>query len=216
MRRETIGRIRNPKQMRVKIMRQIILGLLILAVFFGLDGNSQEEVRGLEGALFYISINQFIMPLNTEIIIYQIERTVFLREYSEKLYRIIPYFFSKVIVELPLLLLGAFLFSVCVYFGIGTTVNFYYFLRFLFAIALDSFAGNSYGYLISSLFDRAETAVAMVPFFILPLSILGGLFTSSGNVPAWFAWLQWISPVRYTFEALIYNEFSHRTDLGYL
>ena len=132
------------------------------------------------------------------------------------MYRIIPYFFSKILVELPLLLLGGVIFANIVYFGIGTNTSYSHFLRFLIAICLDSFAGNAYGYLLSTMFDQAETAVMAAPLIALPLSLLGGIFASLGTIPAWVGWLQWISPVRYTFEALIYNEFSDRTDLGAL
>lgn len=45
---------------------------------------------------------------------------------------------------------------------------------------------------------------------MLPLIILGGFMTNSGNVPSWVGWLQYISPVRYGFEAMLQNEFSFR------
>jgi hypothetical protein len=44
-------------------MRQVVVGLLIIAVFWKLDGTSKEEVYGMSGALFFMCTNQLMMNL---------------------------------------------------------------------------------------------------------------------------------------------------------
>lgn len=40
--------------------------------------------------------------------------------------------------------------------------------------------------------------------------LFGGFFSNSSGYPDWIGWLQYLSPVRYTFEALVWNEFGSR------
>lgn len=38
----------------------------------------------------------------------------------------------------------------------------------------------------------------------------GGYFVNSASYPDWVMWLQYVTPVRYSFEAMIRNEFETR------
>jgi len=52
-----------------------------------------------------------------------------------------------------------------------------------------SFLSATYGFLISSLFEKEEDAVGMTPLFILPQVLFGGFFSNAGNFPVWISWL---------------------------
>ncbi len=119
------------------------------------------------------------------------------------MYHVTTYYISKVITELPLNILAAIVFTLIVFFGIGLTITFISFLKFLFVMMLIGFASSAYGYFLSILFSRPENAVQLSPMLMMPLSIIGGFMTNVGSVPAWIAWLQYISPVRYGFEAFV-------------
>ena len=125
-----------------------------------------------------------------------------MREQSEGMYKILPYYLSKILVDLPILIVTVVVFVIIIYFGIGLVNNAWSFLKFLFTVILVGFLSQLYGLTLSVFFNQPEAAVGIAPIFMLPLMILGGFFTNSGTVPAWFAWLQYISPVRYGFEAL--------------
>eukprot|EP00347_Sterkiella_histriomuscorum_P003173 403365311 len=210
MRREFIGLYRNPQHLRVKVLRQIIVGLLVLAIFFGLDGTDRLDVQGLTGCLFFIAVNQTMMLVFSSLIVFQEERPMFLREYAQQMYGIPAYFFCKVIVEIPLNIIQTYIFSFIVYWGIGTIASFWLFLRFSFVILTLEYVAAGFGYFISSLFRNTETAVLFVPVFMMPLMLLGGFFSNVGNTMEWILWLQYVSPIRYGAEALIQNEFSNR------
>lgn len=189
IRRETLHQLRDPKEFRVRILRQVIIGLLIIAVFWKLNGNSREEIYGMAGALFFIATNQVMMNLQSAVLEFQLERPIFLREQAEKMYGVAPYYLAKVLVELPVIIVSGVLFSCIVYFGIGLYPNVWAWLRFTFVVLLLGFASSAYGHFISILFNTPETAVAASPIILLPLVILGGFFTNSGNVPSWVGWL---------------------------
>mmetsp|Transcript_38652 Transcript_38652/g.27994 ORF Transcript_38652/g.27994 Transcript_38652/m.27994 type:complete len:98 (+) Transcript_38652:1760-2053(+) len=56
-----------------------------------------------------------------------------------------------------------------------------------------------------------ETAVFITPVLTMPLMIFGGLFANVKSIPSWIAWVQWLSPLRYTFECLVEVEFPPET-----
>jgi ABC-type multidrug transport system permease subunit len=63
---------------------------------------------------------------------------------------------------------------------------------------------------MSSIFNKENMAVAMAPIVIMPLILFGGQFANSDNIQAWISWFQYLSPIRYSQEALVVNEFSRR------
>jgi ATP-binding cassette subfamily G (WHITE) protein 2 (SNQ2) len=105
------------------------------------------------------------------------------------MYGIMPYYLSKILVDLPILIVTQIIFALIVYFGIGLQANAWFFFKFLFAIILVGFMSQLYGLTLSVFFNQPEAAVGIAPIFMLPLMILGGFMTNSGTVPAWFAWL---------------------------
>jgi hypothetical protein len=46
---------------------------------------------------------------------------------------------------------------------------------------------------------------------MMPVMLFGGEFANSATLQAWISWLQYASPIRYAFEAIIINEFDPRT-----
>ena len=80
LKRETLNQARDPKEFRARIFRQIVIGLLMVPVFWKLDGTSRQEVYGMAGALFFIATNQVMMNLQSAVLEFQMERPIFLRE----------------------------------------------------------------------------------------------------------------------------------------
>mmetsp|Transcript_9789 Transcript_9789/g.7369 ORF Transcript_9789/g.7369 Transcript_9789/m.7369 type:complete len:127 (+) Transcript_9789:800-1180(+) len=68
----------------------------------------------------------------------------------------------------------------------------------------------SLGYFISSIFSNAETAATVYTVFAMPLIMFGGLLANSDSLPGWISWFQYVSPIRYAFEAMMRNEFEDR------
>jgi len=53
--------------------------------------------------------------------------------------------------------------------------------------------------------------MALFPVCIIPLMLVGGLFLVASNIPNYFIWLRYISPVYYAFSALSVNELENET-----
>ena len=53
----------------------------------------------------------------------------------------------------------------------------------------------------------------VMPLAILPVMIFGGLFVNLETIPDAFHWLQYISPIKYSYNAMLLDEFGALTNL---
>ena len=84
------------------------------------------------------------------------------------------------------------------------------FFYFYLILMLLTQCAASFGYFMSSIFNKEETAVSIAPVIMQPIILFGGQFANAGNIQSWISWFQYISPVRYGFEAVVVNEFEGR------
>lgn len=65
------------------------------------------------------------------------------------------------------------------------------------------------GYVISASFsDLAEATIAS-QLCNLPIMLFGGIFANNTTIPKFIAWIKWISPINYGFQAMVgvqYND----------
>ena len=93
------------------------------------------------------------------------------------------------------------------YFGVGLDADAVKFFRFVAFLMMLVICGQSFGLFIGSSFKRMEIASAITPVCMMPILLFGGFFSNLGTVGQWLGWLQYLSPIRYTNELLIRNEF---------
>lgn len=74
-------------------------------------------------------------------------------------------------------------------------------------------ATSAYGQVIGSLFDSAETACFFCPIIMMPFLLFAGFLTNLDTYPRWIGWVQYLSPIRYGFEAAMRMEFEHYNKL---
>lgn len=124
------------------------------------------------------------------------ERPVFLREVNNNMYKVSPYFFSRILCELPMAILVPTLFSSIVYFAIPfSTVyvwKFFMFGMFIFSLLLNPIVfilinlyicAGSFALIVSVLVPDRQLAVAMTPVLVVPFMLFAGFFVSSDNIP---------------------------------
>ena len=90
------------------------------------------------------------------------------------MYSVSAYYLAKIIVEFPLLTFLPMLFAVICYFKIGLTISAAQFFYFFLIIVLLSQCAASFGYFISSIFEKEEMAVSLAPVIMMPIMMFGG------------------------------------------
>mmetsp|Transcript_21772 Transcript_21772/g.33628 ORF Transcript_21772/g.33628 Transcript_21772/m.33628 type:complete len:165 (+) Transcript_21772:1108-1602(+) len=135
LKRNRIGIARDPLQSKVKIGQQVFFAVLIAIIFnkVGFHNDDQElivdtgnpqvfqnqvfyQAMQVYGAFFFLTVNTFMMNLFNTLLVFQNERPVFLREQANKMYGVTPYFFSKVTMDTPILVIAPLIANTIMYF----------------------------------------------------------------------------------------------------
>lgn len=127
------------------------------------------------------------------------------------MYTVPTYYIARIMVEVPIISFLPMLYTIIIYFGVGTTVTASQFFYFYLIGLLVCHCAASFGYFFSSIFNHEETAVQVAPIFVMPIILFSGFFSNVGTYPDWIMWIQYISPIRYGLECFVINEFSNRT-----
>jgi len=136
-------------------------------------------------------------------IVFPQERDVFLKEQSAKLYGVGSYFISRNLIELPYSLIFPVIQSPIYYWMVGLNPTVGQFFTFFLILYLISFIGGSLGLLFGSLCDDAKRVGTLLILSIFLFIIFSGMFKNLANIPAWIGWIQYVSPLKYTFAAVI-------------
>lgn len=199
--------VRDPVQSRSKIGAGIVLGLLCMILFWDLS-KSTKGLENREGFFFFSVAIWIVQGLTGVILAFPVQRAVFLKEQTSRMYDILPYFISKQIPELVFEIASVAVFSLTVYWSIGLNTNKDdKFIIFMIVLALCQAAGSSLGFFLGALISDVDAALAIGPALVFPMQIFSGFLVNIASLPAGSSWLQYCSFHKYGFAALIYNEF---------
>lgn len=126
--------------------------------------------------------------------------------YSTGTYTIIPYLFSKMAVEAPLLFTQSLCQTLCTYFLIGFQGNFGLFVTVFWLLGL---ASNSVAICAGCVVDDVKKAAELTPLIFVPQLLFSGFFVAINAIPVWLRWAQWLCSLKYTLNLLLLIEFNN-------
>lgn len=141
------------------------------------------------------------------ILIFPDERPVFLREVNNNMYTCAPYFWAKVVSELPFSTITPTVFGCITYYAIGLLPAFTNFLTFLLILILAYNASSGYSLIISASFSDKQLAVTLTPVLIIPFMLFAGFFVSASQIPWYMKEFEYLSIFKYAYQALMRNQF---------
>lgn len=75
------------------------------------------------GCLYFICVFQFILHFYTSLEVFQLERSVFLKEQSYQMYTVGAYYYSKLALDTIVMAFTSMLLTIICYFGVNLTVS---------------------------------------------------------------------------------------------
>lgn len=205
---------RNPLLTFVKVMQVLVMAFFFCSVYFRLDNDpnssDQTPVFNKNGSLFFMTVFNFIPSMMGLLVAFPMQRAVFLKEYSGRFYSTLPYYMSKVIVELPLTIFFPVLWTCIIYYIVNYNTPFLALVKMCIVAALTAYASMCLGLMIGAGFTSIDSALNIAPLIFFPLMLFSGFYVNSDSIPAWTSWIEYISPFRYALEALTYNEYGGR------
>lgn len=198
--------LRLPQTSYVKLLTTCLTALFAILLFFNTQPN-EAGVQNVQGSLFFITMNISFNAIQNVILIFPDERPVFLREVNNNMYNVSPYFWAKVISELPFSIMTPVIFGCIVYYAIGFNPAFETFLVFLTILVLIYNASSGYSLIISASFSDKQLAVTLTPVLIIPFMLFAGFFVSASNIKWYLKEFEYLSIFKYGYESLMHNQF---------
>ncbi|KAI9144775.1 P-loop containing nucleoside triphosphate hydrolase protein [Paraphysoderma sedebokerense] len=192
------------------LAQNIIMAFLIGGVFFQI-GDTQSSTVRRQPVLFFCVINQGMFAALSIINSFPSERLLVLRERAAGTYQASSYFLAKNLAEAIMQLICPIVFSVIVYFMVGLQASFDKFIIFMTFMVLCSFAATSLALAISALARTTSLSVTILPMALEIARLYGGFFLSPANLPKYFAWIDALSYVKYTYVGVSLNELTGLT-----
>ena len=187
--------------------------VLIILIFYKL-GKGSNAVIDRNGCLFYITNSVVNTNMQTNLLVFTKEKQVFYKEQDNKMYRVVTYYLSKTLAELPFQLFSAFLIFFMCYFFTGLNSNsFMNYVNFIITVFLTGYAGSSFAIFMSCIIDKAEIAPAIFPILIFTQTLTSGYFVSQKDIPSFLLPFYYISIFRYSYQSLAINEYTDN-DVG--
>ncbi|CAI5462796.1 unnamed protein product [Closterium sp. Yama58-4] len=199
---------RAPDYNAVRYIFCTVFALLIGLVFFGLGNKTGTmlDIFNVMGALYTTAIfmgwnnSAAVQPLVA------VERTVYYREKAAGLYGALPYTFAQGLIEVPYVLVQTFLYCIITYALIQfewTAAKFWWYFLFMF-ITLLCFV--MYGLLAISITPNEQLAMLLSSFFVPFWNLLCGFIVPRPQIPVWWQWFYWLTPISYSLYGLIESQ----------
>jgi len=229
MKRELRGTLRNKGILGARFGMSLFLGGLYAWLFAGAasggddpdsdvpncrpDGFSAENCSAdfiaHYGTLVSLSIMAMMGAAQPTLLSFPSERPVFLREYAARQYGVAPYFVSKTLVEMPVVLFGQVLTFLVAYWLMGLRGNFAYEVLISWALGITS---SSLALVIGCGVASAQKAIQLAPLALIPQMLFSGLFLPVEKIPASLRWVKYVCPLRYAINLLTHVEFRYVKD----
>lgn len=206
--RDTLSSLRNPIETRITFIQTSVIALMFGLIYFQLDLD-QLGIQNINGVLFLLLLNSSFSNLFPVLNSFLPLVTLLLRENKNGMYRVISFFLSRSLVDLPKLIIGPILFCTIVYWMADLNNDFDKFCVACGIVVLGAVTAVSLGLFIGAIAPNLNIALALAPSFLVPLMILGGLFVNLDSIPVYFIWLKYLSWIRYGNENLIINQWDN-------
>ncbi|KAJ4840427.1 hypothetical protein Tsubulata_009268 [Turnera subulata] len=202
MRRNFTNILRTPELFLSRLMVLTFMGILMATMF----KNPKADLQGITNRLsfFIFTVCLFFFSSNDAVPAFIQERFIFVRETSHNAYRASSYTIAGVVTYLPFLLLQSGVYAVIVWFALKLRGPFYYFLLVLYMSLLST---NSFVVFVSSVVPNYILGYAAVIAFTALFFLFCGYFLNSHDIPSYWKWMNKISTMTYSYEALLMNQY---------
>ncbi|KAJ0102720.1 hypothetical protein Patl1_05926 [Pistacia atlantica] len=199
---------RNPPYNAIRFFMTIFVGLIFGMIFWdkGDKIHKEQDLINLLGAMY--SAVLFLGATNTSSVqsVVAIERTVFYRERAAGMYSPLPYAFAQVAIETIYVAIQTFVYTLLLYSMIGFHWQLDKFLWFYFFILMCFMYFTLYGMMLVALTPNHQIAAIVMSFFLSFWNLFSGFLIPRTQIPIWWRWYYWASPVAWTIYGLVTSQ----------
>ncbi|KAL3369578.1 hypothetical protein AABB24_010094 [Solanum stoloniferum] len=205
---------RHPQYNAVRFFMTAIIGIIFGIIFWD-KGNKMYKLQDLLNLLgaMYAAV-MFLGGTNTSTVqsVVAVERTVFYRERGAGMYSALPYAFAQVAIETIYIAIQTVIYSLLLYSMIGfhwTAAKFFWFYFFIFMCFVYF---TMYGMMLVALTPSYPIAAIVMTFFLSFWNLFSGFLIPRLQIPIWWRWYYWGSPVAWTIYGLVTSLVGDKND----
>lgn len=172
--------------------------------------NSYLTTLSLSGALSYSCHGFYLMGFQFTCLNFQDEIDNIRHEYQMGLYQASSYILARSAANFWLHLSMTTAFVSVIYYGIGLALTFNQLSIFFGILLLNLTCSSSFGMMLNCFCNSVEEVHFLQQVLTFPAIELGGFFVNVHTLPVIISWMQYMSPIRFSFEAILRNEFDTR------
>lgn len=181
-----------------------VLVVALLAGFLWWQ-SSTSHLQDQIGLLFFYSSFWGFFPLFQAIFTFPQERMMLIKERSSGMYKLSSYFIARTVGDLPMELVLPTIFITITYWMGGLTPVAGNFLETLFVLLFSVMVSQGLGLALGAMVMDLKSATTLGSVIMLTFLLAGGYFVQ--NVPAFIAWIKYISVGHYTYKLLLGSQY---------
>ncbi|XVF82763.1 hypothetical protein PTKIN_Ptkin16aG0075400 [Pterospermum kingtungense] len=206
---------RNPQYNAIRFFMTFFVGIIFGMIFWdkGDKIHKQQDLMNLLGAMY--SAVLFLGATNTSAVqsVVAIERTVFYRERAAGMYSPLPYAFAQVAIEAIYVSIQTLVYSLLLYSMIGFHMDIGKFFLFYYFILMCFMYFTLYGMMLVALTPNHQFAAIVMSFFLSFWNLFSGFLIPRTEIPIWWRWYYWASPVAWTIYGLVTSQVGDKVDM---
>jgi ABC-type multidrug transport system ATPase subunit/ABC-type multidrug transport system permease subunit len=192
------------------IIQTITISVICCCLWFR-RAQTAEALPDQLSAMFFIVGYWSINPMIAALVEYPSDKNIVQRERFSGSYRLSAYYVSKMITEIPKLLLYPTIFFIPFYWVIGLLASASAFFTCWILLILNVFCAKSWGEMIASTGLLGAKGITLASVIGMGMLLLQGFYVRFDNIPIWFRWLSYPVFQRYTFAGISQTQLMHRT-----
>eukprot|EP01035_Chromulina_nebulosa_P017867 gene17867-23483_t len=210
--RVIVKTIKNRRATVVTFVRHVMVGLLYGTIFYNLSTGYSTSDYTNRLSLFFFALIFMILGHQQAIPALFEDRLIFYRERGARAYGAFPYFISSWFLQVPLVAINSLIYCIIIYNMAGLVSG--GFGLFYGVMVLTSWTGLFICQLIASVSPTSQSAISGFPVALFFTITFAGYIIFLPSFPAWLStWAPYISFMRFSFQALVDNEFSNNSEL---
>ncbi|KAL4784857.1 ABC-2 type transporter-domain-containing protein [Aspergillus varians] len=183
----------------------LVQALITGSLFYDAPNNSSGlPYKG--GLLFFAILLNSLLSIS-EVTSSFAARPVLAKHHGFALYHPAAFCFAQIAADLPLTLMQVTLFTLPVYWMTGLKATGEAFMMYWITTISVTMCMTALFRAIGAAFSSFDTASKVSGFLMLTLIMYTGFLLPVPNMHPWLAWIFWVNPLAYGYEAILSNEF---------
>ncbi|KAE9316777.1 hypothetical protein PF008_g18917 [Phytophthora fragariae] len=188
------------------LLAALLIGVVFGLVYLQLDLNDQKGIQNFSGCFFYVVVVLMLFIAYRTFVFMPRETAIALRErqeYRGGWYHLLCWYVTKLVAELPALIILSIALFVPVFLLVGIGHGFKLYVYMQIVLVLAGWAAIGLGFLTLGVLRHVTLALIVYAVLLVLFVAFGGLLINVTDIPDWLVWLHYISPVKYSYEALM-------------